>query len=575
MPVTKMIGNGLLRRPVSTRTQSIGGDSNAKGFFGGDEVSIQFSLDETVEFDQRIYLNQRRLRSEIKTEYDFIVCGSGPSGSVVARRLAENPDVTVLLLESGSGDDLPEVMRAGEWPMKLSGGTCSKCYAQPKPRLNGRSLPLNVGPVLDASSPANSRVWARGHKNDWDFFAAEAGDTSWNYDSVLAIYRRIENWQGTPDPKRRGTGGLLSVQPAQDTNPIAPAMIAGAKSIGLQIFDDVNGSMMEGDGGAALNNMLVGDGDDLPLFRTYVHPVMVCPNLTVLRRAIILRVIFEGKRAVGVEVSWGGLIRRIHASIETILSLGSISTPTLLMQSGVGDENELRQFGVPVVEHLPGVGKNFQDHVFVASCVWEPEKCIGRENRGGVASFFWKSDSGLDTPNIQVTEFPLAKPVNEGARATGGAWGMCAGLVRPGSHGQIHLTGPNPLDAVRIDSNNLYEEDDLRALIKAFELCRDISESDGLRRFTKRDIPTDALKGVALENFIRDGIATVRHQAGTAKMGQDRMSVVDHNLKVYGIDNLRIADGSIMPRVTTGNPMAPCVVIGERAAEVVRAEYRL
>src|SRR5215471_20601010 len=227
-----------------------------------------------VDFPERVRLNQQKLRAELKPSYDFIVCGSGSSGSVVARRLAENPTVNVLLLEAGGGDDVPSVMDAGQWPLNLETERQWNFRAEPNPRLNGRAMPLNMGRVLGGGSSVNAMIWARGHQNDWDFFAAECGGSAWNYHSVLATYRRIEDWRGTPDPIRRGTGGLLFVQPAPDPNPIAPAMVAGAGSLGIETFDDAMGRMMEGCGGAALNNLRVRDGKRLSVFRSYVFPMM-------------------------------------------------------------------------------------------------------------------------------------------------------------------------------------------------------------------------------------------------------------------------------------------------------------
>jgi len=539
--------------------------------------SSAFALSsEAVDFPERVRLNQQKLRTELRPSYDFIVCGSGSSGSVVARRLAEDPTVSVLLLEAGGGDDVPSVMNAGQWPLNLETERQWNFRAQPNARLNGRAMPLNMGRVLGGGSSVNAMIWARGHMNDWDFFAAEAGDRAWNYDSVLDIYRRIEDWRGVPDPKRRGAGGLLFVQPAPDPNPIAPALVVGAASLGIKAFDDAMGSMMETDGGAALNNLRVRGGQRLSAFRSYVYPVMDRPNLTVLSSALVLRILFENRRAVGVEVSYCGAVRRIRASVETILSMGAINTPTLLLQSGVGDAAELKRFGIPIVQHLPGVGKNFQDHVLVSS-IWEYLDPLAPQNNGGEATAFWKSDSSLDTPDIHVlqAEFPLFTPENAHHEPPAGAWSICACLVRPRSRGEIRLTGSNPRDPVQICANTLDDPADLKALVRAVEFCREIGNSEALRPFAKREVMPGPLKGLELENFIRNAIATVWHQTCTAKMGRDAMSVVDHELKVHEIENLRIADGSIMPRVTTGNTMAPCIVIGERAAEILRARYKL
>src|ERR1700737_2117450 len=276
-------------------------------------MSSNHGKQSAVDFVERVRENQRRLRSNLKSHYDFIVCGSGSSGSVVARRLAENPDVSVLLLEAGGSDEVPSVTEAARWVENLGSERDWKFVGQPNPHLKGRSMPLSMGKVLGGGSSVNVMAWARGHKNDWDFFASESGDTEWNYESVLNIYRRMEDWQGAPDPTRRGTGGLVFVQSAPDPNPIAPAMVEAARSIGMPTFDSNNGRMMEGDGGAAILDLRVRDGKRLSVFRTYAFPYMHRPNLTVLTHAFVTRLTLEGKRATGVEIVFNGRIERITA----------------------------------------------------------------------------------------------------------------------------------------------------------------------------------------------------------------------------------------------------------------------
>jgi len=530
-----------------------------------------------AEFVERVRMNQRKLTSDLKAQYDFVVCGSGSSGSVVARRLAENASVSVLLLEAGGDDDVPEVMEAGQWPLNLGSERDWSFQAQPNAHLNGRSIHLAMGKVLGGGSSINVMVWARGHKSDWDFFASEAGDPAWGYESVLEIYRHIEDWHGVPDPKYRGTGGPVFVEPAPNPNPIAPAMLEGARSIGIPTFEHQNGRMMEGEGGASIIDLRARSGTRQSVFRSYVFPCMDRPNLTVLTHALVTRLTFEGKRATGVEISYSGNTHRIRAGLEVVLSLGAIQTPKVLMQSGIGDQGELRRFGIPVVQHLPGVGHNFQDHPRFG-CVWEYSEALPPRNNLGEATFFWKSQSGIASPDLQTcqAEVPLASPENAttfGLPASG--WTMAAGVVRPKSRGRIALTGPNPLDPVQIDANFLSHPDDLNAAIACVELCREIGNSVPLRPFTKREVMPGNLKGAELEHFVRDAVMSYCHETYTAKMGRDAMSVVDGRLKVYGIDNLRIADGSIMPRVTTGNTMAPCVIIGERAGEMLRTAHKL
>ena len=530
---------------------------------------------EMIDFIEQVRVNQSKLATELKPSYDFIVCGSGSSGSVVARRLAENSAVSVLLLEAGGSDDVPSVMEANQWPLNLGSERNWGFSGGPNPHLNGRSMPLPMGKVLGGGSSINLMVWSHGHKNDWDLFAGEADDAAWNYESVLKVYRRIEDWHGVPDSKHYGVDGPVFVQPAPDPNPVALAMLEGARSIGIPVFKTQNGSMMEGNGGCSIHDIQVRNGRRKSIFRSYVFPYMDRANITVLTHALVSRVIFEGKRSTGVEIIYNGKTLSINAGSEVVLSLGAIHTPKVLMQSGIGDQAELQRFGIPLVQHLPGVGQNFQDH-FGVSCIWEYPQPVAPRNNACEATFFWKSNASLDGPDLQpcLIELPVCGPeITAQFNPPMGSWTLFAGVVRPKSRGQIHLTGPTPQDPLQIEPNTLSHPDDLRAAIASVRICREIGNSLPLRPFVKREVAPGNLEGPALENYLRDAAISYAHEASTARMGRDAMSVVDGQLKVYGIDNLRIADASIMPRVTTGNTMAPCVVIGERGAEMLKLAH--
>ena len=529
------------------------------------------------DFKERVRTNQQRLRSNLKSQYDFIVCGSGSSGSVVARRLAENRDVSVMLLEAGGGDDVPSVIEPLRWYENLGTERDWGFKDQPNPHLNGRAIPLPMGKVLGGGSSINVMAWARGHKHDWDFFAQASGDSAWSYDSVLNIYRRIEDWHGAPDSQLRGTGGPVFVQPAPDPNPIAPAMVEAARSVGIPSFESHNGRMMEGDGGASILELIVRNRKRQSVFTSYAFPYLDRPNLTVLTHALVTKIILERRSATGVEIAYDGNLQRINAGLEVVLSLGAINTPKVLMLSGIGDYAQLNRLGIPVTQHLPGVGQNFQDH-FGIGCVWAYQQPLAPRNNGGEATFFWKSNPRLDTPDLQTCQVEVPLCSSETAAKFNppmASWSLLGGLVRPKSRGHIRLTGANFADPVQIEANMLSHPDDLKAAVACVELCREVGNSAQLRPYTKREVMPGPLKGPELENFVRDSAITYHHQTCTAKMGRDSMSVVDAQLKVYGIENLRVADGSIMPRVTTGNTMAPCVVIGERAGDLLRTAHKL
>lgn len=526
------------------------------------------------DFARQVSENQDRLKRELASHYDYIVCGSGSSGSVVARRLSDNPDVSVLLLEAGGSDADAAVTEPGIWFTNLGSERDWQFVAEPNPHVNDRSLPLSMGKVLGGGSSINVMIWARGHETDWDYFAKEADDDAWNYSSVLDIYRRIEDWAGEPD-QRRGVGGPVFVQPSSEPHPIANAMLEAAASCGISSFADQNGRMMEGAGGAALANVRIRDGKRLSIFRSYVYPVMARSNLTVLCHAHVNRILFDGHRATGVEIDFEGEIRTISARRETILSLGAINTPKVLMQSGIGPAEHLAEHGIPLVRDLPGVGQNFQDHIMVAGLVWEAAEEIVPRNNLGEATFFWSSEPDLPEPDIQafIVEIPITTPeASARFNPTANCWSILPGLTRPKSRGQITITGPNPSDPVRIEANALSHPDDLKALVRGVQISREIGNAAALSRFAKREVMPGAMGAADLEDFVRSTASTVWHQSCTAKMGTDALAVVDAKLKVYGIDGLRIADASIMPRVTTGNTMAPCVIIGERMAEILAAE---
>jgi choline dehydrogenase len=467
----------------------------------------------------------------------------------------------------------PNVLITENWYFNQGSSMDWSFAAEPTPAVNNRSIQQAMGKVLGGGTSINAMVWAHGHKNDFQQWARESGDACWGYQHVLEIYTRIEDWHGAPDPVRRGTGGPVFVQAPADPNPLAPAFLAAAQSLGIPIFADQNGILQEGPGGAALTNLRIRGGRRLNIPADYLYPIMHQPNLTVLTGALVRKLTIDGVSVTGVDFDWRGQVRTIKASSEVVLSAGAIQTPKILMLSGIGDQTEFARLGIETVTHLRGVGRNLQDHPIIGASLWEPPpNGIPARANAAEANLFIKSDPGLETPDLHIwnVQVPYVTEVTM-KYAVPNAWSISPGLVRPHSRGYLRLKSVNPADAPEIHANMLGDPRDLAALRKGMEISRELGNSAAMKPFVKREILPGDVKGDALDNLIRDGALSMHHVAGTAKMGHDEDSVVDSKLRVYGVKNLRIADGSIMPTITTGNTQAPCVIIGERMAEILKA----
>jgi choline dehydrogenase len=503
--------------------------------------------------------------------FDIIVCGSGSSGSVVARRLSDDSNINVLLLESG-GLEYPDVINSAiRWPQNIGGAQDWGFVSEPVAGLNGRSLMMSMGKVVGGSSSINAMIWARGHRSDWDYYASESGDPAWGYEAIQDLYMTIEDYRGKADLPRGDEGPVTVFQPGLP-HPIATALLEAAGSLGIPKFSNPNGRMMEERSGCAITDIRVDGQTRMTIFDSYVRPVLGRSNLTVLTGATVERIVIDKGKAVGVDVVEGRRRHHFRATQQVVVSTGSINTPRILMQSGIGNESDLKRLGVPVVQHLPGVGENLQDHICFPS-IFEYREPMEPRGNGSGATIYAAVRSDSASPDVLMcqAEFPICSPeIAQRHAVPEHAWSLVAGLAQPRSRGRVMLRSSDPRDNVVLQLNSLSDPDDVRTAKAAVELSREIGARAEFRELTKREAFPGGFYGDDIDLFIRESAVPFWHQTCTAKMGRDEMSVVDAKLKVYGVENLMIADGSIFPRIPTGNTMAPCVLVGERAAQILK-----
>ncbi len=526
---------------------------------------------------EAIRTNQNERAAKLLPSYDYVVVGTGSAGCALAGRLAERTDANILLIEAGDWDVAPSVLNPGVWFTNLGTERDWKHVAVPTPFTNNRAIPEHMGRVLGGGSSINATIWVRPFKSDLEHWADVSGDKAWGYESALAVYRRVENWQGRPSPRYRGQNGPVWCQPANDPHPLAPAMLASCKSMGMTVYDDLNGEREEHGNGFALMNHIIRNGQRQSMARSYLYPILGRKNVTLLVNTHVERLTLAGKRVTGVQINRGGVVSQVGAKSEVILAAGAVNTPKLLMLSGIGDEKVLKSHGIKTVVHSPEVGKNFQDHLLHGGCLWEPKEHIPHRNSAAEASGFWTS-ANATTPDINLVqiELPYASDVvGKEYAPPPTSWALCAGLVAPKSRGTVTLRSTKFEDNPIVDAQFLSHPDDVKALATGIEVAREIGNSAGMRDFVKREVvPAKALQGKDMENFVRNGATTYFHASGTCRMGKDSKAVVDSKLRVNGVQGLRIADSSIMPRIATVATMATCVLIGERMADILAPAKR-
>lgn len=502
---------------------------------------------------------------------DFIVVGAGAAGSVLAAELSAS-GAQVLVVESGGRDDAPTIANPSIWFYNVGGPLDYHLPVKPSPRLNNRTFNMALGHVLGGGSSINAMVWTRGLQRDYDGWA-ENGAKGWAFSDVLPVFRRQEDWEGGAN-NWRGTGGPMHICRPKNPHPTAPAFIEAAREMGMPILDDVNGPMLPGAG--YINMNIAADGTRVSAVSAFLRPALSRPNLTLLLNTPVVKLNFKGTRCVGVKILTNGTVTDIAAEKEVILTAGSINSPKLLMLSGVGEAETLRSLEIDVIENLPGVGTNLQDHVLVSGVVFRykgkmPDRPA--DSNAVEAEAYLSSGPSSDTDiNLVLEQLPIATP--EAAARFGAlpadAFTIAPALVQPTSRGSVRLATNNFQDAAVIDGNYLGTDGDFEAIVRAIEVAREIGNQrtfNGVREIEIMPGPNATAEDI--RELARLGSASFGHAVGTCKMGVDELAVVDPELRVHGLTGLRVADASVMPRIITGPTNAPTHMIAGRAAKMI------
>jgi choline dehydrogenase len=525
-------------------------------------------------------------------EADFVIIGAGSAGCAMAYRLSE-AGASVIVVEYGGSDAGPfiQMPAALSYPMNMRRYDWGY-WSEPEPHLGGRRLACPRGKVIGGSSSINGMVYVRGHAMDFDHWA-EQGAEGWSYADVLPYYKRMEHWHGGGhggDPAWRGSNGPLHVSRGPRTNPLFRAFVEAGRQAGYETTGDYNGEKQEGFGPM---EQTVWQGRRWSAANAYLRPALKRENCTLVH-GLAQRIVFEGRRATGVEITVGTGTKVIKARREVVLAASSINSPKLLMLSGVGPAQHLAEHGIEVIVDRPGVGQNLQDHLELylqmasrqpitlykhwnlVSKAWIGAQWLftktglGASNQFESAAFI-RSRAGVPYPDIQYHFLPIAVRYDGKVAADGHGFQAHVGPMRSKSRGAVSLASRDPADAPKIRFNYMSHPEDWEDFRRCIRLTREIFAQEAFKPFVKHEIqPGDAVQSDAeLDAFISEHVESAYHPCGTCRMGRadDRLAVVDGQARVIGTEGLRVADSSVFPRITNGNLNAPSIMVGEKVSD--------